>query len=156
MVNVILDQYAQSIKKPQSPCNGSLLFSVVGGKLSEGLNFSDDLGRCVIVVGLPYPNIKSPELQEKMKYLNENVKPDAGSSFYENSCMKAVNQCIGRSVRHINDYSTVVLLDKRYSHKVKVLPQWIQRSVTINDSFGPVIGNIATFFSAKRTKQSNL
>ncbi|XP_072762661.1 ATP-dependent DNA helicase DDX11 [Anoplolepis gracilipes] len=155
-VNVILDQYAQSIKKPQSPCNGSLLFSVVGGKLSEGLNFSDDLGRCVIVVGLPYPNIKSPELQEKMKYLNENVKPDAGSSFYENSCMKAVNQCIGRSVRHINDYSTVVLLDKRYSHKVKVLPQWIQRSVTINDSFGPVIGNIATFFSAKRTKQSNL
>jgi len=37
------------------------------------LNFSDDLGRCVIVVGLPYPNIKSPELQEKMKYLNEHV-----------------------------------------------------------------------------------
>ncbi|CAL1679080.1 unnamed protein product [Lasius platythorax] len=151
-VNAILEQYAHSIKNPQSPCNGSLLFSVVGGKLSEGLNFSDNLGRCIIVVGLPYPNIKSPELQEKMKYLNEHVKPDAGNSFYENSCMKAVNQCIGRSVRHINDYSTVVLLDKRYRHKVKVLPQWIQRSVTINDSFGSVIGNIAKFFSAKRTK----
>ncbi|XP_024882289.1 ATP-dependent DNA helicase DDX11 [Temnothorax curvispinosus] len=153
-VNVILDQYAHSIKNPQSPCNGALLFSVVGGKLSEGLNFSDDLGRCVIVVGLPYPNIKSPELQEKMKYLNEHVKPDAGSSFYENSCMKAVNQCIGRSVRHINDYSTVVLLDKRYCHKVKVLPQWIQRSVTINDSFGSVVGNIAKFFAAKRIKKT--
>ncbi|KAG5330062.1 DDX11 helicase, partial [Acromyrmex heyeri] len=123
------------------------------GKLSEGLNFSDDLGRCVIVVGLPYPNIKSPELQEKMKYLNENVKSDAGNSFYENSCMKAVNQCIGRSVRHINDYSTVVLLDKRYCHKVKILPQWIQRSVTINNSFGSVVGNIAKFFAAKRIKK---
>lgn len=152
-VNTVLDQYAHSIKNPQSPCNGALLFSVVGGKLSEGLNFSDDLGRCVIVVGLPYPNIKSPELQEKMKYLNEHVKPDAGSCFYENSCMKAVNQCIGRSVRHINDYSTVVLLDKRYCHKVKVLPQWIQRSVTINDSFGSVVGNIAKFFAAKRIKK---
>ncbi|XP_012539548.1 ATP-dependent DNA helicase DDX11 [Monomorium pharaonis] len=153
-VNAILDQYAHSVRNPQSLCNGALLFSVVGGKLSEGLNFSDDLGRCVIVVGLPYPNIKSPELQEKMKYLNEHIKPDAGSSFYENSCMKAVNQCIGRSVRHINDYSTVVLLDKRFCHKVKVLPQWIQRSVTINDSFGSVVGNIAKFFAAKRNKKS--
>ncbi|XP_011638636.2 LOW QUALITY PROTEIN: ATP-dependent DNA helicase DDX11 [Pogonomyrmex barbatus] len=152
-VHVILDQYAYSIKNPQSPCNGALLFSVVGGKLSEGLNFSDDLGRCVIVIGLPYPNIKSPELQEKMKYLNEHVKPDAGNIFYENACMKAVNQCIGRSVRHINDYSTVVLLDRRYCQKVKVLPQWIQRSIVINDSFGSVVGNIAKFFAAKRIKK---
>ncbi|XP_076290500.1 ATP-dependent DNA helicase DDX11 isoform X2 [Lasioglossum baleicum] len=128
-VNEILEQYARRIKHPQSPQNGSLLFSVVGGKLSEGLNFSDDLGRCVIVVGMPYPNIKSLELQEKMKYLNENVKSGAGQSFYENACMKAVNQCIGRAIRHINDYSTVVLFDKRYPQKTKALPHWIQRTV---------------------------
>jgi hypothetical protein len=53
--------------------------------LSEGLNFSDDLGRCVIVVGMPYPNIKSPELQEKMNYLNANVVSNCLSSLLNQS-----------------------------------------------------------------------
>ncbi|KZC13018.1 ATP-dependent RNA helicase CHL1, partial [Dufourea novaeangliae] len=149
-VNEILEQYALCVKKPKSPKNGSLLFSVVGGKLSEGLNFSDDLGRCVIVVGMPYPNITSLELQEKMKYLNENIKPNAGQNFYENACMKAVNQCIGRAIRHINDYSTVLLFDKRYSKKIKTLPQWIQSTVTVHETFGTMIGSLAKFFIKKR------
>ncbi|CAK9814513.1 ATP-dependent DNA helicase DDX11 [Anthophora plagiata] len=151
-VNEILKQYSLHVKRPQSPQNGSLLFSVVGGKLSEGLNFSDDLGRCVIVVGMPYPNIKSLELQEKIKYLKENVKSDAGQTFYENSCMKAVNQCIGRAIRHINDYSTVILLDKRYTCKTKALPHWIQRTLIIHNNFGSMIGTVAKFFNKKKNE----
>lgn len=80
---------------------GALLLSVVGGKMSEGINFSDNLGRCVVVVGMPYPNIKSPELQEKVAYLDHTLprRPGQlppGKALVENLCMKAVNQSIGK------------------------------------------------------------
>lgn len=29
--------------------------------------------RCIVMVGMPYPNIKSPELQEKMAYLDKHM-----------------------------------------------------------------------------------
>ncbi|XP_025835047.1 putative ATP-dependent RNA helicase DDX11-like protein 8 isoform X3 [Agrilus planipennis] len=132
-VDSVLESYASAIKKSGS--KGALLFSVVGGKLSEGLNFSDDLGRCVVVVGLPYSNINSPELKEKMTYLDKNHGSGSGKSFYEALCTKAVNQCIGRAVRHKDDYATMILLDVRYdrpSTKAS-LPDWIKRSLKTCD-----------------------
>jgi len=58
------------------------------------------LFRGVIVVGLPYPNRYSPELIEKMNYLDQNGPKTedgitCGELYYENLCMKAVNQSIG-------------------------------------------------------------
>lgn len=74
---------------------GAVLLSVVGGKMSEGINFSDELARCVVMVGLPYPNARDAELVEKMTFLDKRT-PGAGRQYYESLCMKAVNQSIGR------------------------------------------------------------
>jgi chromosome transmission fidelity protein 1 len=85
-----------------------MLFAIIGAKLSEGLNFSDDLARAVVIVGLPFANLGSPELRERMKYVNRletmsglQRKPgqkDAASELYENMCMNGVNQSIGELV----------------------------------------------------------
>lgn len=77
----------------------------MGAKLSEGLNFSDDLARAVLVVGLPFANLGSPELKERLKYVKRLEEQrgakkatgtkDAAAELYENMCMNAVNQSIG-------------------------------------------------------------
>jgi chromosome transmission fidelity protein 1 len=57
---------------------------------------------------LPFPNLGSPELRERMKYVKaleeksgrfrEAGKKDAAAELYENMCMNAVNQSIGESL----------------------------------------------------------
>ncbi|XP_062509848.1 ATP-dependent DNA helicase DDX11-like [Corticium candelabrum] len=127
-VDQLLCNYSHHIRHSS---HGAILLAVVNGKMSEGINFADDLGRAVVMVGLPYPNRKSAELSEKMSYLDKNVARcdgrSPGDEHYENLCMKAVNQCIGRAIRHKDDYAVIVLLDHRYKRQnvCGKLPRWI-------------------------------
>ena len=68
--------------------------------------------RCVTMIGMPYPNPSDPFLKEKMAFMTKNGFN--ANEYYENLCMNAVNQSIGRSIRHGNDYAVIVLIDQRY------------------------------------------
>jgi chromosome transmission fidelity protein 1 len=70
--------------------------------------------------------------------------PTAGTQHYENLCMKAVNQSIGRAVRHKNDYAAVLLLDQRYirTHTQAALPAWIRTSLSSHTKFGPAFAQL--------------
>ena len=112
-LDTVLSDYSKCVRLS----GGAVLLAVVGGKMSEGINFSDDLGRCVVMVGLPYPNLTSPELREKMSYLDRTVTETdgrrAGQVHYDNLCMKAVNQSVGRAIRHRNDFAAILFVDHR-------------------------------------------
>ncbi|XP_074050771.1 ATP-dependent DNA helicase DDX11 isoform X2 [Macrotis lagotis] len=153
-VEQVLTEYSKCIKRcsqVKGVMTGALLLSVVGGKMSEGINFSDDLGRCVVMVGMPYPNIKSLELQEKMAYLDQTRPNSPGKSLIENLCMKAVNQSIGRAIRHQQDFASIVLLDQRYSRPsiLAKLPGWIRDQVEIKATFGPAFAALRKFHREK-------
>lgn len=113
---------------------GALMLCVCGGKLSEGINFKDALGRLVVMVGLPYANPEEPELKARMRYLDErgggfgadrnapgsSKKNDAttktrGRRYYEALCMRSVNQSVGRAIRHVGDYAAILFCDRRYA-----------------------------------------
>ncbi|GAB7322946.1 hypothetical protein MBLNU13_g05482t1 [Cladosporium sp. NU13] len=142
---------------------GALLFSVIGGKLSEGINFSDDLGRCVMVVGLPFPNLETPEWKAKMQYLDSRAaargEPSGKASreHAENVCMRAVNQAIGRAIRHKGDWASILLFDARYAQpRVQTkLPGWIKESLPVRNEAGEgrldgVAKGVASFFESRR------
>lgn len=101
----------------EAKCNGAYLFTVMRGKFSEGIDFKDDLCRAMIVVGVPFPP-QSVEVQDKQRYIN-NQKEQAitARDWYVMEAVKAVNQAIGRVIRHMGDFGGVFLVDRRYSFR---------------------------------------
>ncbi|CCW69733.1 unnamed protein product [Phytomonas sp. Hart1] len=173
---------------------GALLFAVMGGRLSEGINFSDDLGRAVLVVGVPYANPTDLELQLNLRHIaamtvtsggdiestanqphheqslstittafiggeggnrhshTERSLAQAQWELYTDLCMRTVNQCIGRCIRHSQDYAAVVLLDARYAERADIqrrIPSWIQPSLKKASNFGECFRGVRDFFAQR-------
>ncbi len=161
-VESVLQEYTTAIDRGK----GGLLLSVIGGKMSEGINFSDQLGRAVVVVGLPFPNIQSAQWKAKLEYIEKGTMDRGGSreegkaaghEFYENACMRAVNQSIGRAIRHQRDFASIILFDRRYRSEriASKLPGWIKQSIVPDkegkeDAFKDVIRTLEGFFQSKK------
>lgn len=158
-VDRVLGGYEAAVREGR----GGLMLSVVGGKLAEGINFGDDLGRCVVIVGLPYPDRADPELDERLQYIDRTPvemhhRRYSGREHYVNLCMNAVNQCVGRVIRHRQDYAAVVLIDCRYTTTEdgpsirSKLSDWVKPSVVVANRFGDAHLRLCQFYKLMKTK----
>ncbi|KAF2876577.1 helicase C-terminal domain-containing protein [Massariosphaeria phaeospora] len=151
----VLKAYSSAVASGNG--RGALLLAVMGGTLSEGINFSDALGRGVVVVGMPFPNPHSAEWKAKVQYISAKAAAKgldakaAARDFYENACMRTVNQCVGRAIRHRGDYAAILMLDRRYAGtRIQAkLPHWIRASLTHGAGVRDVEKRLDEFFAGK-------
>ena len=82
-----------------------------------------------MIVGLPLPNICDPYVVIKRELL---LKKEP--KWLDKVSMRAVNQAIGRVIRHSNDFGSIVLIEKRYSKYCynSLLSKWVKDKLQHN------------------------
>jgi len=108
-------------------------FCVARGKVSEGIDFDHQYGRCVILFGIPYVYTESRILRARLEYLRDQYQIRE-SEFLTFDAMRVAAQCVGRVIRGKNDYGIIIFADKRYnrSDKKSKLPAWITQFLSVS------------------------
>ncbi|XP_065880332.1 uncharacterized protein [Euphorbia lathyris] len=131
--------------------DGAAFLAVCRGKVSEGMDFSDDNARVVIVVGIPFPNMYDIQVGLKKKY-NDSYKTSKnllnGNDWYCQQAFRALNQAIGRCIRHRFDYGAIILLDERYKREQNrmYISKWIRKSIQQFDDYNLALEGLNSFF----------
>uniref|UniRef100_A0A8C8B6D0 Regulator of telomere elongation helicase 1 n=1 Tax=Otus sunia TaxID=257818 RepID=A0A8C8B6D0_9STRI len=148
----VMGAYYDKVVCPKS--NGAAFLAVCRGKASEGLDFADINGRGVIITGLPFPPRMEPRVILKMQFLDEMRRSGAGAQYlsgrewYSQQASRAVNQAIGRVLRHRQDYGAIFLCDHRFTigDVRSKLPSWVRPYVNVYDNFGHAVRSVSLFF----------
>jgi len=87
------------------------LFSVMGGRISEGMDFPAEQLEIVIIVGIPYPK---PTARQRALQHYYDLKFRKGWEYtVEAPAARKILQSIGRLIRDENDRGVAVILDRR-------------------------------------------
>jgi DNA excision repair protein ERCC-2 len=114
---------------------GAALFGVLSGKLSEGVDYSDNVLSALVCVGLPLP---PPSARQDALLEYYTKKFDRNRAWKYASLQPAVNsilQALGRPIRKKEDRAIIVLLEKRLlENRVSRCMPEMQKMQTSNPS----------------------
>ncbi|XP_023679165.2 Fanconi anemia group J protein isoform X2 [Paramormyrops kingsleyae] len=152
----LLQSYYDAIKHPGDK-DGALLIAVCRGKVSEGLDFTDDNARAVVTIGIPFPNIKDLQVELKMKYNDQHCQSRgllSGRRWYEIQAYRALNQALGRCIRHKNDWGALILVDDRFkcnpNKYITGLSKWVRQLVQHHDTFNEAMQSLVSFSQSQK------
>ncbi|EIE26626.1 DNA repair helicase [Coccomyxa subellipsoidea C-169] len=157
------DDYRAKLKDPSS--RGAIFFAVCRGKVSEGLDFSDRAGRAVVITGLPFAMVTDPKVRLKKEVLDETRRSAGaakrtrdgaapalrltGEAWYSQQATRAVNQAMGRVIRHMHDYGAIILADERFKSETnqRQLSKWLRPLSKTHTNFGEAAASLQRFFA---------
>ncbi|XP_029637860.1 Fanconi anemia group J protein homolog [Octopus sinensis] len=142
--------------------DGALFLAVCRGKLSEGIDFADNSARTVITVGIPYPNVKDIQVSLKKEYnelhkRTKNLLP--GNDWLEIQAFRALNQALGRCIRHKNDWGALLLVDSRFlqgNRYHKGLSKWVRDMLKSQPNYTVAMQSLTAFMKDKMKANSSL
>lgn len=155
--DALLDDYKHAVAAGRSGAagarTGAIFIAVYRGKVSEGIDFSNDNARAVLAVGIPFPSVKELQVSLKRTYQDEKSRVDKtlvnGHTWYNLQAFRALNQALGRCIRHRQDYGTILLLDSRHRGQayVRSLSKWMRPFIQEVESSEHVLEHFGAFFA---------
>uniref|UniRef100_A0A7S3DGD9 Regulator of telomere elongation helicase 1 homolog n=1 Tax=Palpitomonas bilix TaxID=652834 RepID=A0A7S3DGD9_9EUKA len=133
---------------------GAIMFAVFRGKVSEGIDFSDAKARAVVCYGIPFPNVKEEGVAKKKEY-NDSEKGAgrlSGAEWYRQQAFRALNQALGRCIRHRNDFGAIILLEERMTEPGSTysLSKWLRDRVQVWNSAREALDYLSRYFEARK------
>jgi DNA excision repair protein ERCC-2 len=129
------------------------LFGVMGGKLSEGIDYPDNVLTCVVSVGLPYAtwNVYQKGL---IDYYDQQFPEEGDTYAYLTPAVLRLIQASGRVHRSPEDKGCIVILDERITKPTvrKQLPKYLQQEMTIVKDSAECSRKIEEFWKTRAAK----
>lgn len=120
---------------------GSVLMAVMGGRISEGIDFPEDSLEVEVIIGLPYPK---PTAKQRAMERYYEIKFGKGWEYAVRApTVRKLLQTIGRLIRTERDRGVAVILDRRAVQ--------LMDSIPMKKSENPAL-DVEGFFSSKSLK----
>ncbi|KAB1226717.1 Regulator of telomere elongation helicase 1 [Morella rubra] len=137
-----IEDYMSKLK--DTSASGAVFFAVCRGKV---LSMSTDQGRAVVITVIMV-RLKREYLDQEGQSLSQVCKVLTGEEWYNQQASRAVNQAVGRVIRHRHDYGAIVFCDERFAYpsRQSQISQWIQPHIKCYSKFGDVVFTLTQFF----------
>ncbi|MEM0149458.1 MAG: helicase C-terminal domain-containing protein, partial [Candidatus Micrarchaeaceae archaeon] len=97
--------------------SNSILFGVMGGSMSEGIDYKDNVLKGIIIVGVPLSK-PSLEISARIEYYNRKFNGRGMEYAYIAPAVIKGIQAAGRAIRSETDKAVIIFMDRRYKWRI--------------------------------------